>query len=243
MTRAAMGFALAALAGMALFAALGVWQLGRGQEKQALLAAAETVLQERKPVPLTDAADSAHATRVDWAEGSGTFSLAEPLLLDNQTRGGRAGVRVYRIFLPDTANADALLVDLGWLPLDAERKLPLLRFVPRKRVELRGLLVTPPSTGLAMGSGLEKVEGGWLLTRVDLDVIAAQVNGTQRLAPRVLRLDPAMQMGYERDLVLLPNTLPPSRHFGYAATWFALAATVAITYVILQFRSRRKGAV
>ena len=36
------------------------------------------------------------------------------------------------------------------------------------------------------------------------------------VAPRVLRLDPRQPLGYARDLDVLPNTLPPERHLGYA---------------------------
>ena len=43
------------------------------------------------------------------------------------------------------------------------------------------------------------------------------------LAPRVLQLDPALPLGYARDLDMLPNTLPPERHLGYAVQWFGLA--------------------
>ena len=55
----------------------------------------------------------------------------------------------------------------------------------------------------------------WLLTRVDIAALAAGLR--LPLAPRVLRLDPALPLGYARDLDVLPNTLPPERHRGYAA--------------------------
>jgi cytochrome oxidase assembly protein ShyY1 len=55
----------------------------------------------------------------------------------------------------------------------------------------------------------------------------------------VLRLDPALPLGYARDLQLLANTLPPERHRGYAVQWFALAAAVLATALILTFRKAR----
>ena len=77
------------------------------------------------------------------------------------------------------------------------------------------------------------------MTRVDLAAIAAETGLSAPLAPRVLRLDPALRIGYERDLELLPNTLPPDQHRGYAVQWFALAAAVLATALILTFRKRR----
>jgi cytochrome oxidase assembly protein ShyY1 len=78
--------------------------------------------------------------------------------------------------------------------------------------------------------------GRWLLTRID---IAARADGLGvPLAPRVLRLDPALPLGYARDLDVLPNTLPPERHRGYAVQWFGLALATLILALFLGFRRR-----
>ena len=58
------------------------------------------------------------------------------------------------------------------------------------------------------------------------------------LAPRVLRLDPDLPIGYARDLDLLPNTLPPERHLGYAVQWFALALAMLVIAALLTWRLR-----
>ena len=42
-----------------------------------------------------------------------------------------------------------------------------------------------------------------------------------------------------RDLDVLPNTLPPERHLGYAVQWFALALAVLATALILTTRRQR----
>lgn len=235
------GWALACVA-MALFAGLGSWQLGRRLEKQTMLDEVAQVLARRQPVPLLQAADPARSQSYDWAVGTGAFAAADPLLLDNQMRGGRAGVRVYRIFHPNaplsyTAAGGALLVDMGWLPLAADRTLPKVGFPIPDAIELRGLLAPPPSTGLALGSGISRQEGAWLLTRIDLAAIG-RVAAARRLtlAPRVLRLDPQFPIGYARDLDILPNTLPPQKHLGYAVQWFALALAVLVTALLLTFR-------
>jgi surfeit locus 1 family protein len=78
-----------------------------------------------------------------------------------------------------------------------------------------------------------------LATQLDHRVIAEAL-GLPALAPRVLRLDPALKTGYARDLDILPNTLPPERHLGYAVQWFGLAAAVFITALVLTLRSRRR---
>lgn len=235
----AFGWMLAVLA-IALFARLGWWQSQRAAEKQAMLDAVAQVLAQRRAVPLGEAADAARARGYDWAAGRGSFVARGPLWLDNQQRGGRSGVQVYRVFqAADGAAYRPLLVDLGWLPLPPERTMPAVA-LPAGELELRGLLLPPPSTGLAVGPGLAAQDGGWVMTRVDTDAIARALDLPAPLAPRVLRLDPALPLGYERDLQLLANTLPPDQHRGYALQWFALAAAVLATALLLTFRKRRR---
>ncbi len=227
----------AALLTMALFSTAGVWQLRRMYEKTASLDAAQRVLIDRIVKPLATAADNQRMRGYDWAAGVGKFDQRGALLLDNQQYNSRNGVRAYRIFLP--AQGVPLLVDLGWLPLGGDRVFPQ---IPRTEgpIELSGLLMPPPSAGLALGTGIAREGEDWLLTRVDPAAIALVTGLSAPLAPRVLRLDPKLPIGYARDLDILPNTLPPERHLGYAVQWFALALAVLVTALILTFRKSRR---
>ena len=231
-----LGWTLAVLA-IALFASLGRWQLGRAVEKQAMLDAADRVLARREAMPLAAAADPARRSDYDWAAGRGHFDARGPFWLDNQQRAGRVGVRALALFVPEAGGAP-LLVDLGWQPLPSDRTLPVIER-PDGALDVRGLLVPPPSAGLKMGAGaVAQPGGGWLLTRVEPEAIA-HAAGIPAIAPRMLRLDPQLRMGYERDLVLLANTLPPDKHRGYAVQWFALALAVLVTALLLTFRKSR----
>ncbi|KAF1685199.1 hypothetical protein B1992_13135 [Pseudoxanthomonas broegbernensis] len=233
------GWALA-LAVAVLFAGLGGWQLQRMQAKQALLDASAQVLRQRQAVPLARAADPARARDYDWAAGAGRFAALPAVLLDNQSRDGHPGVRAYRVFLPEADGGDAapaLLVELGWLPLPGDRRLPTVALPDAGRVE--GLLLPPPSPGLLRS--VEAQRGAGTLLAMDLEPAAvAAALGLPALAPRILRLDPALPLGYARDLELLPNTLPPQRHLGYAVQWFALAAAVLVVALVLTLRGRRR---
>ena len=67
--------------------------------------------------------------------------------------------------------------------------------------------------------------------------------------PDPLRLDPerakddagVMLAPGERDLDILPNTLTPERHLGYAVQWFGLAATVFVVALVLTLRARKRA--
>ncbi|KAF1712160.1 hypothetical protein CSC70_01100 [Pseudoxanthomonas kalamensis DSM 18571] len=223
-----------ALAGIALFCSLGIWQLGRAKQKEAMLAAVQQVLAERRPQPMALAADAVRAHEYDWVAGNGHFADAPAVLLDNQLREGRAGVRAYRLFVPDVGTP--LLVELGWLPLPADRQLPEIAR-PAGAQRLAGLLLPPPSAGIASAVADAQPGGQWLATSLTAPGLPAAL-GVPALPPRVLRLDPTLPLGYARDLDVLPNTLPPQRHLGYAVQWFGLALTVLVTALLLSLRGR-----
>ena len=241
-----MGWVLA-LAGIVLFAALGRWQLGRMHEKQAKLDAAAHALDDRTPQPLLLASDPKRAHAYDWAAGRGSIA-DQTLWLDNQMRGGKPGVRMYCVLLPDDG-VQAVLVDAGWWPLDAQRALPLFGCPVGEGVAVRGLLAPPPSSGLASGEPMTATgPQRWLATRLDLPAIAHALTLSTGVAPRVLRLDPVhdkadagvMLAPGERDLDILPNTITPERHLGYAVQWFGLALTVLVIAIVLSLRSRKR---
>ena len=105
--------------------------------------------------------------------------------------------------------------------------------------------------------GLRKQSGSWTQVSRQTVTTSADVASTRdldfgSLMPRTLRelglndehaglmiLDPALPLGYTRDLELLPNTLPPERHLGYAVQWFGLALAVLLTAAVLSWRSRK----
>ena len=232
-----LGWTLALLVA-AGFAWLGNWQLARMHEKEALLASVQAVLAQRVPQSLSLAADPARANGFDWAAGRGRFADAPAVLLDNQSRDERAGVRAYRVFLPDAPDASPLLVELGWLPLPGDRRLPDVAPI-RGDLDARGLLLPPPSPGMVAATANRAADGAVLATALDAPELP-RLLGVAKLPPRVLRLDPAMKdIGYARDLDVLPNTLPPSRHLGYAVQWFALSLAVLVTAAVLTFRKPR----
>ena len=228
------GWTLAVLA-MSLFGSLGAWQWGRAEQKEAMLAETARVLAERRAQPLASAGDAARAQTYDWAAGDGEFLPAPAILLDNQTRDRQPGVRVFRVFQP--VDGAPLLVELGWLPVPGNRAMPTVAPVTGRQ-HLSGLLVPPPSEGIAQAAPAEQADGSLLVIALQPDELA-QALELPTLAPRLLKLDPDQPLGYARDLDVLPNTLPPERHIGYAVQWFGLAGAVLVTALLLTWRSRR----
>ncbi len=225
------GLALAVAAGLA---GLGRWQTQRAQEKEAMLDAVATTLAERRPTPLAGLSRSPGAG-YDWALGSGEFIAAPALLLDNQRRGDAVGVREYRLFRP--TGGRITLVDLGWRPMRGDRVLPTPQVLPTQAT-LRGLLAPPPASGIALGPAwVESARDRWLLMRIDIPALSKALK--LDLGPRVLRLDPEIKIGSVRDLDILPNTLTPERHRGYALQWYSLSVAVLVIALVLTVRIKR----
>lgn len=229
---------LLAIAVAGAFGMLGVWQLGRAQQKRAMLAEAQATIAQRHAIALAAAFDPARAAAYDWAAGAGRFLPSPAVLLDSQVHAGQAGVRVYRAFLPDGAT-QPLLVDFGWLPVLDRHHMPTLP-APELR-DVRGLLMPLPSHGLMAPVATRLPDGDVLATALSAKGLPAML-GQSSFAPRVLRLDPELRVGGERDLDVLPNTMPPERHIAYAVQWFAMAAAVLILAFLLNRRTRRRDA-
>ena len=84
----------ATLAGIALFIALGTWQVRRAHEKEALFAAFDGAVHQ-PPMPLEQARREA-GTRYPLVDVKGRFDPLRAYVLDNQVRDGRAGVMLAR---------------------------------------------------------------------------------------------------------------------------------------------------
>lgn len=224
------GWTLALLA-MAGFARLGFWQYARMQEKEVLLAQVDHVLRDRGAVPL----DADPGSSLAWVEGQARIAK-ETLLLDNQLRDGRPGVHVYCVAEAGTTHR---LVDFGWVAVKPDRTMPDVA-CPEGPLHVRGLATALPSAGVRMGPALQQIgPSRWLMVRADIEAVRDALR--VELPPRVVRLDPAMKIGWARNLDVLPNTLPPERHLGYAVQWWALSAAVLVTALLLTFRRKKRA--
>lgn len=247
-TRRALAWAVPAALACAGFAALGVWQLGRGEWKTRLLDAwAQAAVAE----PRDYGASVGQRERLPRREDAGTPATADALplrvrvrgrwdpsrnvLLDNQRLDDAVGVVAYTRFVP-VDGATPLMVARGWLPLPADRRPPVLPAPSDGPVEIAGLLVAAPAVGMRLGSfDPGTPQAPRLDTRLDLDALRAQ----GPLFDGVLQLDADQPNGFTRRWQALPNTLPPEKHRGYALQWFGLATAVAVIYFVLVLRSRR----
>ncbi len=237
-------WAMAALLLAGGFVQLGRWQLDRAAEKTRMIQAVE----HARVAPAVTLAGSVPAGRA-YADhlgsllpvrvvAEGGFEPEREILLDNQSLDGRAGVHVLTLFRLESGPGH-VLVDRGWLAVDPGTRrptaLPPATAAPRT---MRGLLTALPGVGIRLGDGSIPVttRAPPLLNFLGQEALDAAFGPA--LVPGLLRMDADLPGGFERRFAPVPETMPPERHRGYAVQWFALAATVIATWLLLAFRRR-----
>jgi surfeit locus 1 family protein len=228
--------------GLAFFISLGNWQLGRARVKEALYA---SFVQSNKISGVSLAAALAKWPEQSYvrAEISGKFIPGKTVLLDSQTANGRIGVQVFQAFQSDEGMA--VLVALGFMPIPPDRSSFPNPSTPSAQQRLKGLLSAPPASGIKLAEiGAPPSTSSWLVTRIEPQTFGDYFGV---LLPKpVLLLDASTVpegTASATDVLKLPrvwrpNTFPPERHRGYAATWFGFALTSVIIFLILH-RNRK----
>lgn len=218
--------------GLAIFVSLGYWQLGRAQEKQALL---EAFASGSEDIVDTTGLGFDELARYQRVRLRGTYDATRQILLDNMpSAAGRPG---YRVLTP-LERADGrgwVLVDRGWVPLGSTRDdLPDVAVGKGER-ELTGTLDGLPIPGVRVGPAASPGATSWprvLLFPTEPDV--ESVLGVE-VESRIILLDAGVPDGFERKWRPALG-FGPERHLGYAVQWFAFALVAIVMFVALNLQ-------
>lgn len=212
---------------------LGLWQLDRANEKQALFDDFARAQQQQQWLPLTHA--DVRPERYQGVQVSGQFTDNRYFLLDNQIHNSQVGYQV--IGLLETEFQSALIpVNLGWVSLGSSRdQLPQIE-LPSGPIEVTGWFYHPSASPFTRADQMVEL-GPWPLRiqHLDSEVLSAAL--TLSIAPYVVLLSETESIGFPRQWQ--PNLMPPEKHRAYAITWFSLALACLIIAVIAG-RSRTK---
>jgi surfeit locus 1 family protein len=214
---------------------LGVWQVSRLHQKQALNAALREALAAPPlvlgavPAPL----DSVRHRRVRI---HGRFDERHQLLLVGRSHDGSPGVDVVTPLMLE--GGSAVLVDRGWLFAgDAATARPQ-EFPEPGWHEVVGI-----ADSLSRGRGgapLRTLEADsvtvWTARWMDLDSLA--VRFPYRIAPYTIRQLPGEDVP-EHPARSAPRPLDESMHVSYAAQWFLFAAILVFGPAVVAFARRR----
>lgn len=212
-----------------LLIALGVWQLGRAEEKRLFLEQQEQGLASSEIIQLSSAVDgNADALRYKKVQAVGHYDQAHQFLIDNQISAGKAGYFVLTPFVLE-GEAKAVLVNRGWVPLNQNRAvLPDLQ-IKEDQTVIRGRINRFPGVGIKL-AGAEIPTKGWpsVLQVADSQVLARKL--AYPLFPFQIELDEDQAEGFKREWKTTTIMLP-EQHIAYAIQWFALAFTLTALFI------------
>ena len=226
---------LAALVGIAVAVSLGLWQLSRAAQKEALQAAIDS--QRQLPPVGTDALSSAvdplplmqrHARlRGTWAQGHTVF-------LDNRQMNGKQGFFVVTP-LQLSVGGKAILVQRGWVQRNFTDRTQLPQVpTPSGEVEVNGRIAPPPSKLYEFSTAATGP------IRQNLDMAEFRQETRLLLVEMSLLQTDAADAGLARDWP--EANLGVGKHYGYTFQWWGIAALIAILYVWFQIVRRIRNA-
>lgn len=234
------------------FISFGFWQLDRLEQRRDF----NTLLTGRLDEPVLTASqlnqsitaadtDPTLIADLEWRRTvlPGDYLGDERITIVNRSQGGRAGDNDVVAFAIDGVDDQLILVNRGFVPLDAEAGPP-----PAGPVVIEGILRLSEERGL--GQLGDPATGDLeIAQRIDLERLDPQFDG--RLLPVYLDLrattpsstsltpdDPASAAEFPQP-VALPE-LGDGPHLSYAVQWFIFATAVAIGWVLAVRRSVRR---
>ena len=217
---------VATIAFVALTLWLGRWQVDRRHEKEALQSLLEARMHEA-PVQLTGPVPAAQPLLYRHVVAKGEWLADKQFFVDNQVHEGRAGFYVITP-LRLAGSAAAVLVNRGWIERDAHYPDAPAVPVPDGPAEVRGLAATPPRRYLELST--DTVSGNvWQ----NLSIERYQDRSGLTLLPVVVLPDastPGLAPVHEKPDAGI------AKHEEYALTWFSLAATGAVLWIVFSFR-------
>jgi surfeit locus 1 family protein len=224
---------LVTLALLYIMISLGFWQLDRADYKANLQSLIESK-QGSVPIALNSIAKDEDNWLYQPVYVSGQYDSQHQIFLDNQVHEMVAG---YSIFTPlMISDTQAILVNRGWLPLGASRKVLPDISLDNKKIQINGLTTRPPSKGLVLSSNAN-IYSNWpvVLQYIDIDEIQKQLKYT--LLPMVILMNKEDQT----RLTTLPVkiNMRSEKHTAYAFQWFGLSLALFIIYIVVNLKNTK----
>ncbi len=215
-----------------IFAALGLWQTDRAAQKTAIQQLYQSRL-EAPPITVGAAIENAPLMQYRQIHARGVWDSEHEFYLDNQIYQGRAGLHVITPLRFAGAHT-ALLVNRGWIPAAADRRIEPSARPARGETKISGIAFIPPPDPFVLKADKPLTEG-WQKVWQTLDLERFESAADYRLQGFAVRLDPAHPDGFG------PAWSPPSddwiyRHKAYAFQWYALCAALLVIYFAFTFR-------
>lgn len=211
---------------------LGFWQLERGREKRAILAAQQTMQTRRPTIWQTDMALPEQYQRVNV---KGHF-LKLVFFLDNQHFRHQLGYHVLSPLLLAPDFKKLVFVDRGWIKADKTRAiLPDIK-VSEAMQSLNGSVYYPSQNWLLGPS--HEMRANKKIVVEQLDPVLFSKILQNEVYPFIIRLDADAGDGLIREWPLV--SFSPKRHDAYALQWFAMACLLCLVFIAFNTRKENQ---
>lgn len=207
---------------------LGTWQVERLGWKEDLIRRVHERM-AAAPIPLPASIPEPEALDLRPVTVTGRLLNDRALLMIARPRQGQMG---YEVVTP-LQRADGgppVLVNRGWIPMDRKEA---RRDGPPGEVTLRGVARVPAPAGWMQPGN---TPGAEVWSRLDPPAMAAAL-GLAAVAPVVVEALPG-QSSPGGPAGIEPRVDLPNNHLQYAITWYSLAATLLVIYVVFHLRRR-----
>ncbi len=214
---------------LALLLSLGMWQLGRAQEKRDFLSQQQQA-QTIETIHLSTAIeDNADTLRYKKLEVAGRYDTRQQFLIDNQVSEGKVGYFVLTPFMLQGENK-GVLVNRGWIAANSDRtQLPDVSMIAESTVII-GRANHFPSVGIKLaGAEIPSDTNPSVVQVVDSDILAKKLG--YPLFTFQLELNKESPHGFKREWQTTTLMLP-EQHTAYAIQWFALAFTLTVLFIV-----------
>ncbi len=213
---------------------LGLWQLQRLQERRDFNALVESRQElPAEPVqavlPASASFADAHGVVFRTVTAEGTYLPDEEVVVRGRSFEGKSGA--WMLTPLRLGDGTAVVVNRGWVPLQAGLAVRPEWSPPSGEVRVEGLLVATQTRG-RFGSIDPEGERLDELARADVGRIQEQVD--EDLVPAVLQLDtqdPAQDGDF--PVAIGPPELSEGPHLNYAGQWFIFSAIAIIGYPLV----------
>jgi surfeit locus 1 family protein len=204
--------------------ALGNWQSGRAEQKQALGTRLEKAMQA-SPLEIRPEKIEPETVVLKRVAARGRFLDEHTVYLDNKLRRGRPG---YEVVTPLRLNGIHVLVNRGWVQAGKTRDaLPQVP-VPAGELRIEGLALARLPHALQAGAA----QTGKVRQNLDLQAFEAETG--LRLQPFVIEQHSPAADGLLRDWPRPDAGI--EKHESYALQWYSLAGLAVVLFLVLSFR-------
>lgn len=219
---------LATLLLLPVLISLGIWQLGRADEKRQIL---QTQQQKAQQPPYVISAEADDIGDIEYRaiKATGQFNEKYRIYVDNKVYRGQVGYYVVEpLLLADTS--EAVLVNRGWVAATNSRAVLPDVMHPQSIQVIEGVAKINTKDVATFGAG-NRVDDTWPALVRWIDIQELQKTLPFKLKPYLLLQTNNIPDDLIREWKF--SSSPPEKNLSYALQWFSLAAALALIYLVV----------